>query len=53
MSITTKRISSTTHTVYIFPKGITLNQAYKQIGNSVCVPVIERIAKEILKILKN
>ena len=38
---------------YIFPKGITLNQAYKQIGNSVCVPVIERIAKEILKILKN
>lgn len=37
---------------YKFPKGITLNQAYKQIGNSVCVPVIENIAKEILKIFK-
>lgn len=36
-----------------FPKGITLNQAYKQIGNSVCVPVIENIAKEIKKIFKN
>lgn len=36
-----------------FPKGIALNQAYKQIGNSVCVPVIERIAKEIIKIFEN
>lgn len=37
---------------YKFPKGITLSQAYKQIGNSVCVPVVESIAKEILKIFK-
>lgn len=28
-------------------KGIPLNSAYKQCGNTVCVPVIERIAREI------
>lgn len=32
-----------------FPHSITLDDAYKQIGNSVCVPVIKRIAKEIKK----
>lgn len=31
-----------------FPKGTTLPQAYKQIGNSVCVPIIKNIAKNIL-----
>lgn len=35
-----------------FYKDISLNNAYKQIGNSVCVPVIENIAKEIVKILQ-
>jgi DNA (cytosine-5)-methyltransferase 1 len=32
---------------YKFPNSITINDAYKQIGNSVCVPVIRRIAKQI------
>lgn len=30
-----------------FPKGRTLPQAYKQIGNSVCVPIIRNIACKI------
>ncbi|XTR38722.1 DNA (cytosine-5-)-methyltransferase [Paraclostridium tenue] len=29
------------------------SQSYKQFGNSVCVPVIKAIAKEILKVLDN
>ena len=33
-----------------FPKSITLEDTYKQIGNSVCVPVIRRIASEIIKV---
>ena len=32
---------------FSFPSGTTLEQAYKQIGNSVCVPVIKRIAEQI------
>jgi len=32
---------------YYFPKAITLSDAYKQIGNSVTVPVIRRIAEAI------
>lgn len=32
---------------FYFPKTITINDAYKQIGNSVCVPVIAVIAKKI------
>ena len=32
---------------YSFPNSITLDDAYKQIGNSVCVPVIRRIAERI------
>lgn len=40
-----------------FPKefrfpNIPLNSAYKQCGNSVVVPVIKRIAKEIVKVIK-
>lgn len=31
-----------------FPQTITINDAYKQIGNSVCVPVIARIAERIV-----
>lgn len=33
-----------------FPHTITLDDAYKQIGNSVCVPVIKRIAEKIKEI---
>lgn len=35
-----------------FPNTITLNDAYKQIGNSVCVPVIKRIAVNISELYK-
>lgn len=34
---------------YYFPKTIRLEDAYKQIGNSVTVPVIKRIAEKIIK----
>ena len=37
---------------YYFPNSITINDAYKQIGNTVCVPVVESIAKEIKKLTK-
>ena len=30
-----------------FPKSITIQDAYRQIGNSVCVPVIKRIAGQL------
>ena len=36
---------------YYFPNTITIDDAYKQIGNSVCVSVIRRIAEEIYKVL--
>ena len=39
-------------TSFKFPKGISLSQAYKQIGNSVCVPIIYNIALNILKSIK-
>jgi DNA (cytosine-5)-methyltransferase 1 len=35
-----------------FPKNITINNAYKQIGNSICVPVIAKIARHIANALK-
>lgn len=34
-----------------FPHSITLDDAYKQIGNSVCVPVIRRIAEQIKRVM--
>ena len=34
-----------------FPKEISLDDAYKQLGNTVCVPVIKRIADNIRKVL--
>ena len=34
---------------YYFPKNITIDEAYKQVGNSVCVPVVRRIAEKIMK----
>lgn len=36
---------------YYFPNTIQLWDAYKQIGNSVSVPIIKRIAEEIRKVL--
>ena len=36
---------------YYFPNTITIDDAYKQIGNTVSVPVIKRIAEEIYKLL--
>lgn len=38
---------------YYFPKDITLEDAYRQIGNSVSVPVIKRIAENIKTALLN
>ena len=38
---------------YSFPVGTTIQQAYAQIGNSVCVPVIRRIAEQIQKVLED
>lgn len=32
---------------FYFPNTISLDDAYKQIGNSVCVPVVRRIAEQI------
>jgi DNA (cytosine-5)-methyltransferase 1 len=32
-------------------KGISLNSAYKQAGNTVCVPVVERIAEKVKEVL--
>ena len=37
---------------YYFPKTITINDAYKQIGNTVPVPVVRRIATQILDLLR-
>lgn len=37
---------------FYFPNTITLNDAYKQIGNSVCVPVIKNIATQIRILLE-
>ena len=34
-----------------FPKEISLNDTYKQLGNTVCIPVVKRIADNIHKVL--
>jgi DNA (cytosine-5)-methyltransferase 1 len=34
-----------------FPNSITIDDAFKQIGNSVCVPVVRRIAEQIKNVL--
>ena len=36
---------------YYFPNTITIEEAYKQAGNSVCVPVIRRIAVQIKNVM--
>ncbi len=36
---------------FSFPKGVSETQQYKQFGNSVCIPVIEELAKYILNVL--
>lgn len=38
---------------FYFPNSITIDDAYKQIGNTVSVPVIRRIAENIMKIMTN
>lgn len=38
---------------YSFPTGTTIQQAYAQIGNSVCVPVVRRIAEQIKAVLED
>ncbi len=38
---------------FTFPLETTMKEAYTQIGNSVCVPVVRRIAEEILKVLED
>ena len=35
-----------------FPKGTSMKKAYKQVGNSVCVPVVRRIAEQIKKVME-
>ncbi len=37
---------------FYFPKNITINDAYKQIGNSICVPVVQRIAERLTRYRK-
>ena len=37
---------------FSFPTGTTMKEAYKQIGNSVCVTVIRRIAEQIYKVVE-
>lgn len=37
---------------YYFPRSIVIDDAYKQVGNSVCVPVVRRIAAEIKKVME-
>lgn len=36
---------------FYFPNTITVDDAYKQIGNSVCVPVIKRLALQIKRLI--
>ena len=36
---------------YYFPNTVSMDDAYKQIGNSVCVPVVRRIAEQIRMLL--
>ncbi len=38
---------------FSFPKELSDAQRYKQMGNSVCIPVIEEIAKSAVEILNN
>ena len=38
---------------FVFPINKTPKQVYKQIGNSVCVPIVEKIAREIKNKLKD
>ena len=37
---------------FYFPNTITIDDAYKQIGNSVCVPVVKKIAKQIKPLIR-
>lgn len=37
---------------FYFPNTITIEDAYKQCGNTVCVPVVKRVAERIIKIMR-
>jgi len=37
---------------FIFPKGISIDSAYKQVGNSVCVPLIKLLAEQLKLIME-
>ena len=37
---------------FYFPNTITIEDAYKQCGNTVCVPVVKRVAERIIKIIR-
>ena len=37
---------------FYFPNTITIEDAYKQCGNTVCVPVVKRVAERIIKIMQ-
>lgn len=38
---------------FILPKEMSDSELYHQAGNSVVVPIIERIAKEMMSVLSN
>lgn len=44
-------VSKTNIDTFSFPKEVSETQQYKQLGNSVCIPVIEELAKHMYKIL--
>lgn len=37
---------------FYFPNTITIEDTYKQCGNTVCVPVVKRVAERIIKIMR-
>lgn len=37
---------------FYFPNTITIEDAYKQCGNTVCVPVVKSVAERIIKIMR-
>ena len=38
---------------FTFPDSVSISDAYKQLGNTVCVPVVSRIAHNIYILLEN
>lgn len=46
------RLQGIDDTTFIFPADVSMGSRYKQIGNAVSVPVVRRIAENIIKILE-